>query len=41
MGYRSDVRAAFYTQYKENFPMLKLFMDENFPEDLKGVIEPI
>jgi hypothetical protein len=41
MGYRSDVRAVFYSTEKTQLPMLKLFIDENFPEDLKGGIEPI
>ena len=37
MGYRSDVSAAFYvnTRFKEDWPTLKLFVDENFPEALK------
>lgn len=34
MGYRSEVRAAFYTTRKEEWPVLKLFVDENFPKDL-------
>lgn len=33
MGYRSDVRALFYTTHKEDLPVLKLYMDENFPKD--------
>ena len=33
MGYRSDVHALFYTTTKEEWPLLKLFMDENFPFD--------
>ena len=32
MGYRSDVHALFYTTHKEDLPLLKLFMDENYPE---------
>jgi len=32
MGYRSDVHALFYTMHKEDLPLLKLFMDENYPE---------
>jgi hypothetical protein len=31
MGYRSDVHALFYTTNKEDWPVLKLYMDENFP----------
>jgi hypothetical protein len=34
MGYRSDVHALFYTTTKEDLPLLKLFMDENYPKDL-------
>lgn len=34
MGYRSEVRAAFYTTHKEEWPALKLFVEENFPKDL-------
>ena len=33
MGYRSDVHALFYTTTKEDLPVLKLYMDENFPKD--------
>jgi len=33
MGYRSDVHALFYTTNKEDLPVLKLYMDENYPED--------
>ena len=33
MGYRSDVHALFYTTLKEDLPVLKLYMDENYPED--------
>lgn len=31
MGYRSDVAAAFYVNKPDDFPMLKLWLDENFP----------
>jgi hypothetical protein len=31
MGYRSDVAAAFYVSKEEHFPMVKLWLDENFP----------
>ena len=34
MGYRSEVRAAFYTTHKDDWPALKLFVEENFPKDL-------
>ena len=34
MGYRSEVRAAFFTTHKEEWPTLKLFVEENFPKDL-------
>jgi hypothetical protein len=32
MGYRSEVMAAFYTTNKEDAPMLKLFIEENWPD---------
>lgn len=41
MGYRSNVKAVFYTCDKEQWPALRLFVDENFPEEFKyclGVI---
>ena len=31
MGYRSDLAAAFYVQDKKHLPVLKLWVDENFP----------
>ena len=34
MGYRSAVHALFYTTKKEDLPVLKLYMDENYPKDL-------
>ena len=34
MGYRSDVHALFYTTRKEELSLLKLYMDENFPDEL-------
>jgi hypothetical protein len=34
MGYRSEVTAVFYTNEKDEWPLLKLFVDENFPKDL-------
>jgi hypothetical protein len=40
MGYRSDLMAVFYAP-KDNAPMLKLYVDENFPEDLAGELKPI
>ena len=33
MGYRSEVMAAFYTTNKEDAPMLKLFIEENWPKE--------
>lgn len=39
MGYRSDVHALFYTTRKEDMPVLKLFMDENYPKDLHDLEE--
>jgi hypothetical protein len=33
MGYRSDVMAVFYTDDKEKWPVLKLYIDENFPKE--------
>jgi len=41
MGYRSDVHALFYTTRKEDLPVLKLYMDENFPEEVCGDLEEI
>jgi hypothetical protein len=39
MGYRSDVMAVFYTDKQDEFPGLKLFVEENFPSDLKSGLE--
>lgn len=39
MGYRSDVTATFYTKDKEKWPVLKLYMEENFPKEWS--LEPI
>ena len=33
MGYRSDVAAVFYVSKVEHFPVLKLWLQENFPMD--------
>jgi hypothetical protein len=41
MGYRSDVKAVFYTKDVDEWPALRLFVDENFPEALKGGLEII
>lgn len=43
MGYRSVVEAVFYTRDKEQAPLLKLYVDENFPksEDLTDYLTPI
>lgn len=35
MGYRSDVHAVFYTN-EDDWPVLKLFFDENFPMEQLG-----
>ena len=32
MGYRSVVEAVFYTRKQEEYPLLKLYVDENFPK---------
>ena len=39
MGYRSDVHALFYTTNKEDLPVLKLYMEENYPKDLHDLEE--
>lgn len=39
MGYRSEITAVFYTHEKDEWPLLKLFVDENFPKDLAGFLE--
>jgi hypothetical protein len=36
MGYRSDVKAVFYTYEPSEFPAIKLFIDENMPEWFRG-----
>jgi hypothetical protein len=36
MGYRSDVMAVFYTYDPNEFPAIKLFIDENIPEWFRG-----
>lgn len=33
MGYRSEVKAVFYTKNEEKWPVLKLYMEENFPKE--------
>ena len=35
MGYRSDVMAVFYTYEPNEYPAMKLFIDENMPEVFK------
>lgn len=40
MGYRSELMAVFYAP-KEHAPVLKLYVDENFPEELKADMRPI
>ena len=39
MGYRSEITAVFYTNKKDEWPLLKLFVDENFPKDLADCLE--
>jgi hypothetical protein len=34
MGYRSDVTAVFYATDKKDFPVIKLWLQENFPVDM-------
>jgi hypothetical protein len=41
MGYRSDVHALFYTTNKDDLPVLKLYMEENFPKDGMFALEEI
>lgn len=41
MGYRSEVKAVFYTKKVDEWPMLRLFVDENFPKELKDNLEII
>ena len=43
MGYRSVVDAVFYTRNEEELPILKLYVDENFPrnEELRECLTPI
>lgn len=41
MGYHSNVKAVFYTSDKEQWPALRLFVDENFPEEFKYCLEVI
>ena len=31
MGYRSDITAVFYTKDAQAWPVMKLYIDENFP----------
>jgi hypothetical protein len=40
MGYRSDVKAVFYAT-PDKAAAVKLFVDENFPEELAGQLRPI
>jgi len=43
MGYRSVVEAVFYTRNEEEYPLLKLYVEENFPksEELREGLKPI
>jgi hypothetical protein len=34
MGYRSDVAAVFYAVDKKDFPVIKLWLQENFPVEM-------
>lgn len=34
MGYRSDVAALFYAADKKDFPVVKLWLQENFPVEM-------
>jgi hypothetical protein len=38
MGYRSAITAVFYTSNKDEWPLMKLFVDENFPKDLEDCL---
>lgn len=44
MGYRSDIKAVFYTKH-DDFAVLKLWLDENFPlkefkDDIRWIDRP-
>ena len=39
MGYRSEITAVFYTNERDEWPLLRLFVDENFPKDLANYLE--
>ena len=41
MGYRSEVTAVFYAQGVDEWPLLKLFVAENFPKDLAEYVEEV
>jgi hypothetical protein len=43
MGYRSVVEAVFYTRKEEEYPLLKLYVEENFPknEELRECLKPL
>jgi hypothetical protein len=38
MGYRSDVAAAFYAVDVKDFPVIKLWLQENFPKEFEESI---
>lgn len=38
MGYRSEITAVFYTNKRDEWPLLKLFVTENFPKDLENCL---
>jgi hypothetical protein len=35
MGYRSDVTIIMYPRVDDDYPMLKLFVDENLPDEFE------
>jgi hypothetical protein len=38
MGYRSEITAVFYTNEGDEWPLLKLFVSENFPKDFENCL---
>ncbi|MCH9839249.1 hypothetical protein K0U83_26545 [bacterium] len=41
MGYRSEVTAVFYAQGVDEWPLLKLFVAENFPKGWVDILEEV
>lgn len=41
MGYRSEVTAVFYARGADEWPLLKLFVAENFPKDWLESLEEV